>query len=448
MTKSPHAVSLVPALATIALLGTACVSMDKQLGEDFIPNSQQLHTRLLDATPYISLHTVTLDSLATNGLSTAVLGRMDDPELGSTTAGFVTQFVPTNTAYAFEEDVTGLDSVFLFIGFSGTYGVNKKPMDIEVYELQTAINDSAYYGTRDVAEALVDMNKNLAVSGQKFGADTTSVYIKLDNELRQKMWGSLAADSFASRLHGLYVTVKNDGSKEGSIKSTVMSSSSSYSSDVMLVAYYHYRDTVNGGTDSTKTVFYYTYGQPHFNVVDHDNTSANPNPTTLYMQGLSGRATELRINRQALLDTLHRISGADSATTRYALNRAQLVLSIRDDDMTNVSTLSQYPTQLRCTTHERDTTGHIVYYSTRDIFAYDGSISSTFDGTLNRSQMSYSLNITHYTNDVLSGREDKPTQVMPYYFSTSMEVARINNSSSPTDPRRPMLKLTYTEIRE
>jgi hypothetical protein len=320
-------------------------------------------------------------------------------------------------------------------------------MDIEVYELQTAITDSVYYGTKAVAEALVDKNKNIAMSGHTLGADTISVYIKLSDELLPKMWGTLAADSFVSRLHGLYVTV-NDGTTGGCIKSTVMANSASYSSDVMLVAYYHYRDTINGGTDSTKIVFHTTYGRPHFNVVDHDRSLAIPQPNTLYMQGLSGRATELTIDRQALRDTLQRRTGADSATTHYALSRAQLLLSVCDDDKANVDALSQYPTQLRCTTHELDTTGHIVYYSTRDVFAYDGSISSAFDGALNRSQMHYSLNITHYTNDVISGREDKPTQVMSYYFSTGMEVARINNSAVADPSRRPQLKLTYTEIRE
>ncbi|MDR1021902.1 MAG: DUF4270 domain-containing protein [Prevotellaceae bacterium] len=438
-----------PALALLlSLLAQTCIEMDKTVGEDFIPDNQQLQIQTLNATGFFTMETVELDSMPTSSFGTAMLGRMDDSRLGKTSAGFVVQLQPATTSYPFEDSVTKFDSVVLILGFSSTYKGDKmpeEPMNVEVYELKTDLSiDTTYYGTPSVAESVSNMAINLAASGSISAASATArVKLTDSGNLFDRLFNHTTdADTFLTYFKGMYVKV--DDGAGGSIKSVSMVNTSSEYASSALVAYYHYAHTDDDGVttkDSVKSFTFHAFNTtPRFNVFWHGNdhlrsdTSTNTN-TTLYMQGLAGVATRMAINK----DSLEAWTGVGDKKRHYAISRAELVLHVSDEN--NYTALDKYSTQLQCIVEASSRTNG-KYAAIRDMYASDGSFSSSFDGALNRSLMQYSLNITHYFNSVQKGAT-QPLLMVPYGYTSDASSVLIDNTIN-----KPQLKITYVEIKE
>ncbi|MDR3329586.1 MAG: DUF4270 domain-containing protein [Prevotellaceae bacterium] len=425
-------------LAALLLLAGACTEVDKVAGDSLIPPYQQLGVQTLDASSFISLRNIPLDSLSTGSFSYATLGRLDDPHLGKSTAGFVAQLLPYAYTPTFETGVTGFDSVYLLLSFSGTYGADNKnePMNIEVYALTGDISiDSAYFGTPALAESIADMSTDLVVKGQAVAFDSTYAFIKLSNTLLSKLWHLESRDSFLAYLHGLYVKV--DNGEGGCVKYVDLVNTSTTASASALLAYYHYRDSITG-LDSVQLFSFDAYsGAPRFNVFGHDYKALEqPSGDILYMQGMVGVAIEMTVDRSAV----EAWTGTGDQKKEYAVSRAELVLHVQDT--TDALLLDKYATQLYCLMPTTGTSTLGKYTGTLDTYATSGGVSTTFDGTLNRSTMQYSLNITHYFNDIVQGTEE-PLYLIPYTYTTEARSVLINNLG-----RKPQLKLTYTEIKK
>ena len=89
--------------------------------------------------------TVREDSLQSNNLSTAVLGRMFHPDFGWHTAGFVTQFRLSAPDIDFGTNPL-IDSIYLSLRYTGDSYGELSPQTIEVYELEDSLRyDSTYY---------------------------------------------------------------------------------------------------------------------------------------------------------------------------------------------------------------------------------------------------------------------------------------------------------------
>ncbi|MDR0415616.1 MAG: DUF4270 domain-containing protein [Prevotellaceae bacterium] len=444
MTKFLQKNRLAVLVALSMLAPSSCVKMDKTLGEDFIPPNQQLQVKLRDATGFFTMETVSLDSMSTSSFGTALLGRMNDPRMGKTTAGFVVQLLPATYSHTFEAGVTGFDSVYLILGFPSTYGSDQTPMDVDVYELNTDISvDSAYYGAPSVVER-ISKPTNLAPDIDSVTAASASVRIRLANEenLFGRLFHTTSADSFLTYFKGLYVKVP-DGTG-GSIKSvSVVNTSNEYATSA-LVAYYHYPYTYtddNGNEvtrDSVESFSFHSFNTtPRFNVFKHENNHLKGGATadTLYMQGLAGVATKMTINR----DSVEAWTGTGSGKKRYAISRAELTLPVADES--DYAALNLYSTQLQCIT-EASSRSSGKYTAIWDMYATDGSFNSAFDGALNRSLMQYSINITRYFNGVVNGSMS-PLIIIPYSYTSDARSVLIANSGS----KKPQLKLTYVEIK-
>ncbi|MDR1343227.1 MAG: DUF4270 domain-containing protein [Prevotellaceae bacterium] len=443
MTKFPKKNKLAaPALALLlATLAQACIEMDKTVGENFIPPNQQLQIQTLDATSFLEVKTVELDSISTSEFGTAMLGRMNDSRFGKTSAGFAVQLLPATTSYTFEEGVTGFDSVVFILGFSSTYRGDETPMNVEVYELNTDLStDTAYYGTPSVAESISNMADNLAAgSNNSISAASTTARVKLADSdgLFGRLFGHTSdVDSFLTHFKGMYVKV--DDGDGGSIKSVSMVNTTSEYASSALAAFYHYtyEDSDGATKDSVKSFTFHVFTTtPRFNVFWHDNSHLVSNTSTLYMQGLMGVATEVTINT----DSVEAWTGVGDKKRRYAISRAELVLHVSDES--DYAALDKYSTQLQCIVESSSRTNG-KYAAIRDMYASDGTLNSSFDGALNRSMMQYSLNITHYFNSVQKGAAS-PLLMVPYAYTSDARSVLINNTD-----KKPELKVTYVEIKE
>ncbi|MDR2813540.1 MAG: DUF4270 domain-containing protein [Prevotellaceae bacterium] len=436
----------IPVLALLhLLLAQACTEVDKNLGEDFLPPNQELQVQVCDATGFFTMETVAIDSMPTSSFSTAMLGRMDDPRLGKTSAGFVAQLLPASYSFAFEDGVTGFDSVCLILGFSSTYGSDNTPMKVEVYELRADLSiDSVYYGTPEVAENfskkvnLTDENGSGSITSE---SAMTRVKLKDDAGLFNRLFShTISADSFLTYFKGLYVKVDdNSGGCMKSVSFVNNMSSYAYASSAV-VAYYHYPDTADDGNtkDSVTSFTFHAFNTtPRFNVFEHKNDDHLKGATdTLYAQGLLGVAMQLTINQ----DSVAAWTGTGTGKRNYAINRAELALHVQDEN--DYAKVDAYATQLQCIVESSSRTNG-KYAAIWDMYASDGSFSSSFDGALNRSLMQYSLNLTHYFNSVVKGSAISPMMIIPYGYTSDARSVLINNTD-----KKPQLKITYVEIKE
>jgi hypothetical protein len=429
----------IPVLA--ALIAQACTEVDKRLGEDFLPPNQELKVQVRDATGFFTMKNVRLDSMPTSSFSIATLGRLNDDRLGKTSAGFAAQFLPASYSFEFEEGVTGFDSVCFVLGFSSTYGSDNTPMTVEVYELSEDLSiDSVYYGTPDVANR-ISKSVNVAASGS-ITAESSSARIKLtdSDELFDRLFShTSSADSFLTCFKGLYVKVKDDEAG-GCIKSvSLVNNMSSYSyASSAIVAYYHYEYTDSDSIkrDSVTSFTFHAFSTtPRFNVFEHNNDHLKSATDTLYMQGLLGVATQLEVRE----DSLAAWTGTGAEKKNYAISRAELVLHVLDEN--DYATLDAYATQLQCIV-ELSSSASAKYAAIGDMYASDGSLSSAFDGALNRSLMQYSLNITHYFNSAVKSGAASPLILIPYSYTSDASSALVNNTD-----KKPQLKITYVEIK-
>ncbi len=436
MTKFLLKNSPVPALLFfLSVFAFSCTDMDKTLGEDFIPESQELKVQVFDAGGFFAMQTVMLDSLSTGNFSTGTLGRLTDVRLGKTTAGFATQLIP----YSYSSDLgyqsgPALDSVFLHLGFTSTFGSDKTPMSVEVYELASALSDTTTFYGGDTAFV------NSMVGSVKIGegivtADSVGVTIRLSNsnDLYTRLFNISTAENFAENFNGLYVKVA-DGSG-GCIKSVSLVNTTNAYATSALVGFYHYNDTINEAPDSVKRIIYdVSSTTPRFNTFSHDysgTTVLQPNNPVLYMQGLGGVALQMSFDQSAVQAWL--------GDKHYAVNRAELLLPV--EDYANPNELDKlYSTQLYCMTKEPK-----GYAYTRDVFSYTGAFNGSFDGAINRSQMCYTLNITHFFNDVLLKGKTTPMLIVPYAYMSDARSALVSNS--PASNRKPQLKITYGEVK-
>lgn len=116
------------------------------VGSDVIGNRSgfDIHVDTFDVVAY----SVKADSVTTtNRLPYYLLGKMNDPALGTTTANIITQFsVPLN-GFTFDGTIDSVVLQMRYAGLKGFYGSNLNDQTIKVYEL-----------TEDLPDNVVDVN--------------------------------------------------------------------------------------------------------------------------------------------------------------------------------------------------------------------------------------------------------------------------------------------------
>jgi len=136
-------------LVIIAFTGCKKASL---IGTDLLPNSDNLNGTFTDTATVVS-YTVLEDSLKTSNLSKYLVGSVDDPTFGKSTASIFTQLrLPSNNINLGLKDTLFIDSVVLQLAFEGFAGDTTVQQTFNVYELTEAMNaDSDYYSNKSFA---------------------------------------------------------------------------------------------------------------------------------------------------------------------------------------------------------------------------------------------------------------------------------------------------------
>lgn len=382
----------------IASLGffTSCVREIDQIGLNLQDGNILLGNNYFDTTTVVAYSTLN-DSINTKKLANCVVGCVNDPVFGRTTAGFYTQFELESSSVKFGNHAT-LDSVCLNLRYAGFYGDTLSPITLQVYEVTEALDDSLYYeySTSQVSYSNLTHQRNFTLYPRpttRIAKDTGYVpayfSIRLNDELGQRFLdnqGRLGSTSdFQDFFKGIYVTAKSSSATGNLVYISLTAALSGLT--------IHYKDD-NGISKSYtfpigKNSNYYT----HFDHNDYNNASSDFKKQVLngdkklgnkvlYAQASGGVKTTIQF------PNLTNIFPKDA---KVIINKAELVV-------TNISNdAAYYYMPYNLSLQAIGNNGTLLKLPD------DGSLTSAeyFGGTYNESKKEYRFRITKYVQQLL-----------------------------------------------
>ncbi len=328
-------------LALFATLSFTACNEPTTIGGDLIDDENLINTEHTD-TFRIEASTVQADpSLITSILSRPyyLLGGLDDPEFGKTTAGIYSQVRLLDTSIDLgDPEALTLDSVVLTLDYVSTevYGDQQSPVSLKVYELEEAIfRDSTYYSNNSFAigEEIGSFNGTFQPADSVQFTQADSVYrlephlrIRLNDDFGRRLLDQSGGENFANNTNftnffkGMYIAPDENDTPANSIAYFNLLSSLS-----TLTLFYHssisdtsFRFYINSNVAAINTLDHDYEGSPIQQVLDSEMPNGNE---LLYLQGLSG------LNAQITFPSL-----ADLGPV--VINKAVLEVSAMEDSET------------------------------------------------------------------------------------------------------------------
>lgn len=236
-------------LSLLVLLSVAvsCKKENGQVGLDIQPEDELLNTIYFDTATVEAYSTIHDDSITTNGVSSNMLGYMNDPIFGLVQAGFYTQCRLASFGAQFGTGAKA-DSLVLTLVYNKPYGDTLSPFRIRVYELQEdLVYGKKYYAGTTLnhgSENLVDESMLSWVYLTPNVKDTAEGAVMLRIPLKTSFADSKfisksnssefqSTSAFLNYFKGLYV-VADYCQGNGSIASVDLTNDNS-----LLTLYYH-----------------------------------------------------------------------------------------------------------------------------------------------------------------------------------------------------------------
>ncbi len=378
--------------------------------------------------------------LQTSGVSTGVLGSMNDAQVGKTFAGFYAQCLLSNSG-AYFDSTPVVDSVVLYLPYlndTSKYGKCQKPVDIIVYEVSQYMDPTLVYYN----------NNAFSVYGQAIGRlnnyvpdliDSSivrgyvlrpQISIKLSSAFAQKLLHTDSASlssstNFINYMKGIYVTTNTakvgDGISYIDLQSCKIS------------MFYHnsYEDTLQFDFPVTS----YSATVNHF---DHQFSglvqTALSSPATGgdkvgYIQ--AGNATKLRLRIPNLLPSIKPIMP-------IAITKAELILPV------DISDTIDYPLPQTVTFYRLDDTMGVQVLSSYNN-AGVGTLSTRFDNSGNNPYYCYVFSLTEFLQRILNGYYNNNGFFVEYSYTVKADRAIILNNPANYSTQS-KLKITYTKL--
>ena len=136
-------IGLINSLTLIILLfASSCKNTESDLGLNLRPDKGEFYSAETD-TFTVKAFTVKSDSIKTDSLSTNILGAMNDPELGISTASVASQLTINQINLSFGKSPK-IDSVILYLRWDKDYyyGNINSPQSMNVYYANEDIEDA------------------------------------------------------------------------------------------------------------------------------------------------------------------------------------------------------------------------------------------------------------------------------------------------------------------
>ena len=328
----------------ILIFALSCKNTESDLGLNLRPDKGEFYSAITD-TFTVNAFTVKSDSIKTDSLSTNILGAMNDPEFGISTAGVASQLTITQVNLSFGK-TPKIDSVILYLRWDKDYyyGNLNTPQAMSVYYANEDIEDAKKYfsnykiklgaeiGTWNGSFNLKD-SVNLRI-GKTTLKKAPGLKIKLFNKVGEDLAGAdssifSSVASFKTFLKGIVLIPQKSGIAIGQ---GAIAGVDFFTGNSQLIVHYN---------DSMQHSFVFNNNCENFNIYDkfHTNSKlinqlANPGKhyNTTYVQSMGGCKTKIEIPH--LLNLVKNISNE-----RLIVNEAALVFTPQNGSVSSAYSL-------------------------------------------------------------------------------------------------------------
>ncbi len=411
-------------LISISLLIFSCET-DTDLGYNILPKDDILNFNITD-TSSVEVYTLLIDSIASDKVSSLLLGEYNDPIFGYSKASFVCQYGIVEYPSFSSESI--IDSAILYLVPDtinlNHYGNLTNMQELKVYELSNDLNDTTTYYNNH--------NPNDFLSGVLIGqktyapqADDTLVAIKLTDNFAQMfkdLESSIKNDDFKKIFKGAYITSESAGGDGAIIKYKLNTES-------LIKVYSH-----SGETEYVFKISANMSSNIRFNLFEHDYTSSPfysnignkvNQDSVAYIQSMGGLKTEIKLPFIKKLKELGDI----------AINRAELVIHTAPYSLTYESDFSVNETMVLVGLTEDS-----KYYLLPEYISGGGYRSVSY----NETEKTYKFDIAGYVRDILDGNiENNGLVLFAGMGNASMKRSVITTGDN---TNRMKLIISYTKL--
>jgi hypothetical protein len=437
------------------VLFTGCLKPESSIGLGLQPETDLLNLVTTD-TLTLEIFTVREDSLETDELSTAVLGRVFQPRIGWTTAGFATQLRLSAPGVNFGTNPQ-VDSVFLSLRFTGdTYG-QLSPQSLLVQQLTDSISlDSTYYSnfnpevTHDILNDELQGSVSLNPSDDLIiGEDTivSQIRLNLKSSLGQTILDQDTSvfnnnESWLDFFPGIVVSTQGNGVGAAGID---------ISSGLSLMRLHYHNDTDTSFYDflisplSARVNMFsqgYVADLSVLNSPINDSVFVDGN-RSLYIMSGAGLKTHIKIPfLESINNSIDTISG-DTISLGCAIQKAELIFTLDDSYFD-----SRYPPQDQLYILTENSEGSPV--STPDQMSLGVNIDGYYDSQNKTYRFNISRSIQHLLNrssGAYYGNFSPENPIPPFYIVSSragISIQGVVLNGTDAGENRPQLVITYS----
>ncbi len=415
-----------PLLAGV-LLFTGCQDPD-ELGLNVLPPDDQLQTEFSDTSTLVT-SIIQEDSLQADELSLQLLGCINDPTFGISTASIYTQVNLVGTP-AFGTNPVA-DSLVLVLGYSSIYGDSSETQSVNVYHLTGDMSiDSTYYSNSSFAYDATPVGTityKPSLASVILPSDTTKkpaqLRIPLDTALANVILSQNGLSSLTSNANWLafFKGLKIESGSAVSSGKGAISSMNFFNSALTL--YFH--------NDTVAKKYNFSLANARVNNFTHDVSgstveqyiNSGTTDSLLYIQGMAGVKTKISIP--------HLKHFTDSGS--IVVNKAELKITAQG----NVSPF--YPVASRLFLTTRSDAGTVIFPI--DYFESSGY----YGGDYSSSSNTYTFNIARQVQGILDGTYSS-TDFYLVVASAGVTPNKVVIGSSTNAGYKMKLSLYYTKI--
>ena len=401
---------------------TSCITVDKTLGANNIPEDHQLKLRTV--TLHLPLQNKMMDSLQSLNSTYGFLGALRTEQFGLSTFSFATNFAPFVEGSNLGTNRV-IKSIHIAIPIDSKTITNPAqdglPQNVHVYRMNRVV-DTTYRYNSDLRDA--DWIHTPVDSGGVIYTGRDSLHIRLRNSFGSEILkaSQLELDSntvFIKKYKGLLFTVENpaDGINGGRLNGFDLSSGSMYVT-------FSFQPTWKEGLSrkDTTIILVITDG-----VIQNFSTySSKPMETVtpqkyVYAEGVGG--LKPYVDPIVLKDTIDRwVARMGYDPKKIIVGQATYYLPVETTDVTVPLLNNYYPEFLYPSNRLKDTTSYIYYAPLNDVHSKDNNV-----GGINRS-------LSHYSGDISSTIQQmvnkNKTDIMKEWKKYAMWFCGVNSSST------------------
>ncbi len=419
---------------SLALISTSCITVDKTLGADNVPDEQALH--LQTATFHLPLRTKMMDDIQALSTSSAVVGAFRTEEFGLAHFSFATNYAPYYTTKKLNWGTNRkIKSAYLTIQKSSTKILDDAqeglPQNFHVYRMNRVVDTTSRYAG-DLKPS--DYNHTPVDTGSVVytGSDTLRIWLK--NSFGQDLLNAtqLELDSssrFMDRFKALYFTC--DPPEEGTTggRLNIFSTTGAY-----IYLTFSFQPTWQSGLAVKDTTVLIPLGDntytQNFSTYESQPLESEEEKEYIYVEGIGG--LKAYVDPSVLKDTLDNwIAKKNYDADKLLVAKATYKLPFVTDNST-VSFINRcFPASLYPLNKTWNTSKTSYMYSPiGDIYS-----ASNNAGSVNRSLSCYTGNISSVIQKLIGLSKDAVAANWTEYamwFSPVSESTSSNYYSSST----------------